>query len=590
MVDLKWQMPENREINGGDLLAQVLRNLGTEIAFGLHGGHLDAFLLGAEECGIKLIDTRHETVAVQAAEGYAKVSGKVGVCFVTANSGFANGLPGLMSAFADRSPVLCITSSPPLQDAETNALQGFHDQAVVAKPMTKFAHRITNVEEIPRIAAYAYRAANSGIKGPVLLDIPIDILFSPPQMHRIAYGAASVPPAYSPAPDPAAVNRLNELWSAAKRPVIITGTGARGSGDLLVKLAEATKTPVFYSSKFSSPMPSNHELRAGPATLLAAFAGKEQPDFVLLIAARTGFLLAGRSGAIIPNDCTLAQVDVDGSEIGKSHAVQVGIAADVTLFAQAMIEKLTKASYQGNDGWIKACTSLRSNPMAYKDDPKVNEEDGQLHPYHAMEAVMRTIPKDSVIVIDGGEAGQWAAMTAELSEPHLIMVATGYLGMLGNGWGYSLGAAIADPSRLVVSIHGDGSAGFHIQELDTFARFNLRIMTVIANNYVWGMSVNGQSLLYTGVTTKRPATQLSKACRYDVVAQGFGCAGEFVTEFDHIVPTVEKLAKDGPSCINMIVSVQPTTPATSSMVGATKDKNVIVVPYYDNVPRPYYKN
>lgn len=140
-----------------------------------------------------------------------------------------------MSAFADRSPVLCITSSPPLQDAETNALQGFHDQVVVAKPMTKFAHRITNAEEIPRIAAYAYRAANSGIKGPVLLDFPIDVLFTPPQIHRIAYGAVAVPPAYPPAPHPAALAQLAKSWSAAKRPVIITGTGSRGSGELLTK-------------------------------------------------------------------------------------------------------------------------------------------------------------------------------------------------------------------------------------------------------------------------------------------------------------------------------------------------------------------
>jgi thiamine pyrophosphate-dependent acetolactate synthase large subunit-like protein len=208
-MSFKPSIPAKREFLGGDLLAQTLQHLGVDVAFGLHGGHLDAFLVGAEDIGIKLVDTRHETVAVQAAEGYAKVSGKVGVCFVTANSGsvsievnvahsatdlcssFCNGLPGIATAFADRSPIFVITSSPPLQDAETNALQGFHDQVVVSKPITKFCHRITNVEEIPRIVAYAFRAANSGIKGPVLIDFPIDVLFSPPQMSRISYGAVS---------------------------------------------------------------------------------------------------------------------------------------------------------------------------------------------------------------------------------------------------------------------------------------------------------------------------------------------------------------------------------------------------------------
>ncbi|KAK3713187.1 hypothetical protein LTR37_008620 [Vermiconidia calcicola] len=592
MVQFKPDIPKNREFHGGDLLAQTLKHLGVEVAFGLHGGHLDAFLLGAEESGIKLVDTRHETVAVQAAEGYAKVTGKVGTCFVTANSGFCNGLAGIATAFADRSPVFCITSSPPLQDAETNALQGFHDQVVVSKPITKFCHRVTNVEEIPRIVAYGFRAANSGIKGPVLIDFPIDVLFTPPQMARIAYGALSVPPAYNAAPDPAALDILLKHWNKAKRPVIITGTGARGTDKELVKLAEATHTPVFYSNKFSSPIPPNHELRGGAATRLAVFAGgSSQPDFVLLLGARTGFLLGGRGGAILPNkDCILAQVDLDGSEIGKSHPIEVGIVSDVGLFCEALLGKNSDISVARNEDWIRDCKDHKGTISGYVSQGNVMP-DGQLHPYLATNEVMHALPKDSIIIVDGGEAGQWSALTLEAAEPKLAMVAPGYLGHLGNGWGYALGAAVADPSRLVVNMHGDGSAGFHIQELDTYARFGLHVLTVVANNYVWGMSVNGQDLLYEGKAKARPAIQLSKRCKYEIVAQGFDCAGEIVTEFDQIKPTVEKLSKSGkPGLINLIVSAKPTTPATMSMVGMTDDKNVIVVPYYDNVPRPFYRN
>ena len=460
---------------------------------------------------------------------------------------------------------------------------------MVAKPITKFAHRVTNVEEIPRLVAYAWRAANSGIKGPVLIDFPIDVLFTPPQMSRIAYGAVSAPPAFNAAPDPASIDKLLKLWSSSKRPVIITGTGARGTDRALTKLAEATKSPVFYSNKFSSPIPSDHELRGGAATRLAAFAAKEQPDFVLLLGARTGFLLGGRSGAIIPaRDVTIAQVDLDGPEIGKSHPVEIGIVSDIGLFCDAVKEKVSKISIDRNEDWIKICRGDKAT-SAYDNDPKV-QSDGQLHPYLAMDAVMKSLPKDSIIIIDGGEAGQWAAMTVEHAKPKVAIVSTGYLGFLGNGWGYSLGAAVADPSRLVVNFHGDGSAGFHIQELDTFARFGLNVLTVIANNYVWGMSVNGQDLIYEGKYDGRPAIKLSKSCHYEVVAQGFNCQAELVTEFDKINPTVEKLSKSGkPGLINLIVSTKPTTPATLSMVGMTEDKSVIVVPYYDNVPRPYYK-
>src|ERR1700734_770689 len=149
--------------------------------------------------------------------------------FLLMSQRFCNGVPGLVTAFADRSPIFCVTSSPPLRDAETNCLQGFHDQVVLAKPITKFVHRVTNVEEIPRLVAYAFHTASSGAPGPVLVDFPVDVLFSPPRLSAISFGAVTRPPARAPAPDPAAVDELLSLWKASSRPAIITGTGARGT-------------------------------------------------------------------------------------------------------------------------------------------------------------------------------------------------------------------------------------------------------------------------------------------------------------------------------------------------------------------------
>jgi len=462
MAEFELKKPKNRELLGGDLLAQALSTLGVNVAFGLHGGHLDAFLVGCHDAGIDLIDTRHETVAVQAAEGYAKVTGRVGVCFVTANSGFCNGFPGLATAFADRSPVFCITSSPPLRDAETNCLQGFHDQVILAKPVTKFAHRVTNVEEIPRLVAYAFHSAISGAPGPVLIDFPVDVLFSPPRLSAISFGAITRPSARSPAPDPAAVEELLTLWKASSRPVIITGTGARGTNELLLALAEKSQTPVFYSSKYSNAIPYGHKLRGGPAGLLTALPalGNPQPDFVILLGARTGFLLGGRSGAIIPNTHRkVIQIDVDGAEIGKSHPIDLGIVSDSTRFLEATLAQIDRGStspFKETDEWTKLASSLKSLPSPQANDPHT-QPDGRLHPYHAVQAVMAALPRDSIITIDGGEAGVWAQGAIEAAKPHLAMSATGYLGFLGNGWGYALGCAVADPSRLVVNVHGDGS-------------------------------------------------------------------------------------------------------------------------------------
>jgi hypothetical protein len=180
---LELKQPSHRELSGGDLLAQCLRQLGVEVAFGVHGGHLDAFLVGCAENDIRLVDTRHEEVAIQAAQGYAKVSHKAGVAFVTANSGYGNSLPGIATAFADRSPVVVVTSSPPLRDAETNCLQGSLDQVVVATPMTKFAHRIVQAEEIPRLVAHAHRVACTGAPGVFCFPLVYVFLYHDSCLH-----------------------------------------------------------------------------------------------------------------------------------------------------------------------------------------------------------------------------------------------------------------------------------------------------------------------------------------------------------------------------------------------------------------------
>ncbi|KAH7071016.1 acetolactate synthase I/II/III large subunit [Paraphoma chrysanthemicola] len=623
-IDLK--QPKGREFLGGDLLAQCLHQLGVNVIFGLHGGHLDAFLMGCTDMGIDLVDTRHETVAVQAAEGYAKVSGKTGCCFVTANSGFCNGLPGLATAFADRSPIVCITSSPPLRDAETNALQGFHDQVVLAKPITKFAHRLTTVLEIPRIVSLAWRTASSGAPGPVLLDFPIDVLFTPVEIERVAWGNITAPAVSLPGPDAGAIKNLASLLKGAERPVVIVGTGARNATDEISTLATSLSLPIFHSPKHSGGITYDHPLSAGSAMTLALLpaTSQPQPDLLILIGARTGFLLGGRSGAIVPtSNCKIVQIDIDGSETGRSEHVDLAIVSDAKLAVAALNTELSASSekFKVQEQWIRTALGLKSWRAPHNEsEPKIDAENGHLHPYHAVKKLFQVLPRGSIICIDGGEAGGWCLQNLPESSASLSMITTGYLGFLGNGWGYSLGAAIADPTRLVVNMQGDGSAGFHLAELDTYKKFNLRVLTVIVNNSVWGMSLAGQDMIYGDVTAARPAAKLRTETRYDIIAQGFGMTGllidatntlpqsplaerrkswaelgpkgedKSVKVLEGLSMAVEEIvASGGPGLIDLRVSPKPYQDSTKAMVGATKDPNVIVVPYYDNIPRPYYK-
>jgi thiamine pyrophosphate-dependent acetolactate synthase large subunit-like protein len=432
-------------------------------------------------------------------------------------------------------------------------------------------------------------------------------------MNAISLGNLTADVALPPSPNAASLTRLLELWKAAKRPAIITGTGAARTTEgenLLLELAETTSTPLFFSGKFATPGVIGHEhpLRGGPATRLAFLKplGQEQPDFVLLLGARTGFLLGGRSGAIIPDSpaCKTAQVDIDGGEIGKSTSIELGIVSDASEFVKAFLSLLKQNPFQwpqsSDNPWLKTCAGLKQVVnQQYANDEKTNKDDGMLHPYHAIHDVYEALaPHNPVIIVDGGEAGVWAMDAWETAKPYAGMNSTGYLGFLGNGYGYSLGAALAFPDRLIVNLHGDGSAGFHIAELDTYARHGLKVLTIVMNNYKWGMSIAGQDIIYGDDDAARPVSSLSPVCKFEIVAEGFGNVGVRIEKPDEIAPKVKEIVgamgSSGRSAglINLLVSTKPVTNATKGMVGKPEKgqgDDVIVVPYYDNVPRAYYK-
>ncbi|KNG83435.1 putative 2-hydroxyphytanoyl-CoA lyase [Aspergillus nomiae NRRL 13137] len=570
------------ELNGGDLLAQTLKHLGVEVAFGLHGGHLDAFLQGCEASQIRLIDTRHETVAVQAAESYAKFSKKIGVCFITANSGFSNGIPGLATALADRSPILCITSSPPTRDLENNSLQGIIDQVVVSRPLTKFAYRMTNPEDTPRIVKHAIGVATSGAPGPVLLDFPIDVLFTPVHKPLISWGSVSSPFPYGPGPHTAAIDGTVELLNAAKRPLIILGTGGNSkevqshsyklwicadranvykAGESLMKLSETCGIPIFDTMKCKiSFIPSQFSFNAGPSGILALLPrlGIQQPDLILLLGARTGMFLGGRSGAIIPEkDCKLVQVDVDGAEIGRTLPVDLGAISDVTQFAAALNRHYDSTPFQGSvdTQWVNNILSVKGLASPYEQEAEV-QPSGRLHPYHALKHVLSSVPKESIVILDGGEAPLWASNVISHCSPNAIVKSSGSLGFLGNGFGYALGAAVACPDRTVINLHGDGSAGFHFMDLDTYKRHNLNIMTIVVNNYCWGMSSNGQDLIYGTKTPTRPVSHLSPVTDYSLVAKALGNSSVKIQTISDVAPALAGLVnQNGPTCIELVVMI-----------------------------------
>ena len=572
------------EVNGGAVIAQTLAKLGVKDVFALHGGHLDAFLVACPDEHIRLIDFRHEASAGHAADAYARSSEVgFGVCVVTAGPGFTNALTPITSAFLDAVPTLFIVGSPPLREVETNPLQGGFDQIAMAAPVTKWAHRVTNTERLPDLIEKAVRIAKSGRPGPVLLDIPIDVMFMPVRDAMFPVERAPVIPDRA-APSREAVTKVLEALSNAERPLIIAGGGALFSRctSSLQNFAEITRVPVAANSMARGILPEDHPQYVGSISGVGvAVATGNPPDVVIMAGARAGMFLGGRSGAIIPNGAKVIQIDTDGSEIGRLRSVDQAIVADCDEAFGAFAEAAREMSWPDRGSWTETLQAGRYPYESIFSDAPKETKPGVLHPYHATKAAMDALNEDTVVCFDGGESAGWAAVTARSAGPGLCM-ANGYLGCLGVSPGFAIGAAIANPGKSVAIFSGDGAFGFNLQELDTMVRHDLPIVAIVLNNACWAISKTGQDIVFG--ENRRSIVKLNSTS-YDQVAVAFGGAGETITSYERINPAIkDALASQKPTCINLIVDADVVNPAIPNMVGDPNTPDEIMIPYYENIP------
>ncbi len=574
------------DLNGGALMAKTLATLGVKHVFALHGGHLDAFLVAAPEEGLELIDTRHEATCGHAADGYARATGgKVGVAVITAGPGFTNGLTPMASAYLDAIPTLFFAGAPPLRETETNPLQGGFDQVAMAAPACKWAHRITNVERIPDLIEKAIRVATTGRPGPVFLEVPIDIMFapSPPIMLPVSsdIGVTGLKRA---APSPSVSEEILTILSMAKRPAIVAGGGTilSPSSEPLRKFIEASGVPVLTNSRAHGVVPHDHPLYCGgvDAMGIAAMSG-QAPDVVMLAGARQGLFTGGRSGAVIPANAKLIQIDTDAGELGRLRPADVPLVADCAATFELLADGAQGYSWTDKSEWVSALKTARSAVNALFEEAPAQSKSSAIHPYHAAKAVAEALHPETILSCDGGEAIAWASMHLKSSGPGRFMT-NGYLGCLGVGPGLAIGAAIAHPGTPVAVITGDGAVGFNIQEFDTMVRHRLPILTIVMNNSGWGMSKQGQDIVYG--PNRRSVVALNDT-NYDQVAAGFGAAGERIDRVEDIAPAIERAQTSGvPSCLNIITDPEIGHPVTQSMVGDVNAENEIAIPYYENIP------
>jgi acetolactate synthase-1/2/3 large subunit len=584
------------QVTGGSLLARTLHAAGVEEVFTLHGGHLDAFLTTCRDHGIRLTDTRHEASAGHAAEAYARATGKVGVAVVTAGPGFTNAYTAIANAFLDRMPVLFIIGAPSTREADLNTLQGGIDQIAASSHITKWAFRVSAGARLPEVVEQAIRRATTGVPGPVVLEIPIEVMFTPIGLPARSDKLINFSSGDAPAPASSQISALLGILSAASRPVIVAGGGATlsRSGDALLAFAEQSGIPVVTQNKADGIMPQDHPLYGGTAVSIPIAAAIGEPaDVVLLLGTRIGLFTGGRYG-LIPAEAKVAQIDIDGAEPGRGGPIDLAVIGDCRQALDALTEASRGQSWSDYKDWAATLRAARTLPHQQWESVPAEGENGLLHPYHATKALAAALPKNAVIVCDGGESSVWIRdhIRPEGTGASLI---TGYLGTLGVGQGFAIGAARAFPDRPIFLFAGDGGVGFHLQEFDTMVRHGLNVHTIVLNNACWGMSQNGQDLIYGA--ERRAAVELADSA-YEAVVVAFGGHGARVDRLSEIAPAIEAAITSGkPSCINVRIDGSVINPVTMNMIGikpgskaktaapshSKPEKDAVVMPYYENV-------
>jgi len=547
-------------VSGGELVVRTLIQAGVEQVYLLYGGHIQPICEGIREHGLAYVDMRHEVTAGYAAQGWARATDSFGVAVVSAAPGFTNIISSITNSFCDRTPVVYISTSAALADAETNNFMSGIDPVAMVKPVTKWAHCVTRTEDIPRLLAHAIRIATSEPCGPVLLDIPWDIVFGKTEDNRV-----EIPKLIqfdtAPLPRPEAVQDALRLLASARRPVILAGEGAARTGvaEELRAFVSQTKIPVFASYDAYGLLPTDHPLYAGGARKMTLLRepGKS-PDVVLALGIRFGFMTVGANG-LLPAGAKVIQVDVDPKEMGRTRAVTVPMVASSREALRALNAQCASQTWPDWRAWNKTLQDTKAAHRARIAADAVGRE-VPIPPLLAAQAIVESVGEDAYIIADGADAHMWIAEAAQVSEPGRFFSHSSYFGCLGYGLGFSMGVQNAHPGKRVVCVIGDGALGFTLAEFHTLARHQLPIVVIVMNNRAWGATSHFQDTTVFAGHDRNFATDLSGAA-YHSVAAALGCHAALVTRIEQLGPTVRAAFASGkPACINVEIAVEDIAP------------------------------
>jgi acetolactate synthase-1/2/3 large subunit len=530
-------------VHGGRLVAQALKRHGVGHLFTLCGGHIQAIYDGCLDESIRVVDVRHEQTAGHAADGMARVTGKPGVCAVTAGPGVTDVVTAAANAQRAGIPLLIFGGAGPSQLADMGSLQDMNHLELM-RPITKWAVRIPETRRIAEYIDAAFRIAQADVPGPVFLEVPLDLLMNFADDADLPLTAASEPA--RPGGDPRAIARAAALLREAKKPVLIVGTQLRWSPhrDAVLRAAEAWGIPVFLNGMARGAMPPEHPCFFSRSRRQALVG----TDLVLIFGTPFDFRLD--YGRAISADAKIVQVDLDGRELGRNRRVDVAIDGDTGVVLEQLVAAYAEKK---SPEWLAEIRAAETKSRA-KMAAEIEAEGSPVNPLRLCAEIDKRLGENDVVVGDGGDFVATAAYVLKLKSPQIWMD-PGPLGTLGVGPGYAMAAALARPSATTWLVYGDGSFGLHGLEFEAMARQKIPVLAVIGNDAGWTQIRRGQVELYG--TERAVATALDYT-RYDKVVEACGGAGFWVERTEDVGPALDAAlaaVRDGrPACVNVKIA------------------------------------
>jgi len=533
---------------GAEIFVESLLKEGVDVVFGYPGGQVLPIFNALYGSELRLVLPRHEQGAAHMADGYARSTGKVGVCLATSGPGATNLVTGLATAYMDSIPMVAFTGQVPTHLIGNDAFQEA-DITGITRPVTKHNFLVKNAKDLAQTIREAFHIASTGRPGPVLVDIPADVQrasveFAWPEKVEIR----SYKPNYQGHPQQ--IKRVAEAINASKQPVLYIGGGVISSGASkeVLQLAQKAEIPVTNTLLGIGAFPPDSPLYLGMLGMHGLYWANhaiQNADLLISVGARFDDRCTGKVSEFAPK-AKIVHIDIDPTSISKSVRVDIPVVGDAKIILTELLKDVKKSSH---GEWLKTINKWKKeNPLLYK-------QDNRLRPQYVIETISKLTKGEAIVVTDVGQHQMWSCQYYLAAGPRNFL-SSGGLGTMGFGFPAAIGAKIANPDRLVVGISGDGGFQMNIQELATAVLNNVDVKIAILNNSYLGMVRQWQEMfwnkhyssvcLHKGVNCPPTCNKTGqKICTpyipdFVKVAEAYGATGMRITDKKDVIPALKK--------------------------------------------------